>query len=193
MNEIPKFVAMRLNSIIKQVNELEQSKKTPTFEEVEVVWKAYSELHHSILDNMTSQLDEYFPKYRVHNVQQSDTLLQLTKTRVREIADHFLLKLDIDQSNSFPTTLVTQNQIVSQNNVQTLSNLIENVNSLQIPDSNKEQIVALVNEFEEESKGRKEPAKLRKIFFNVAELSMDAASFLLKHASEIGILKDVLL
>ena len=193
MEKIPDFVAMRLNSIMRQVNEIEQSKIQPSFDQVEIVWNAYAELHQNILEHMEGRLDEFFPKYKPHNVQFSNLLTELTKLRVRELADHFLLNLDVDQTNSSPDTIITQNQFVSQSNLQTLANLIDNVNSLPIPKSDREQIVSLVKEFEDESKGRKEPTKLRNILFKVAGLSMDAASFLLKHANEIGILKDVLL
>jgi len=73
------------------------------------------------------------------------------------------------------------------------SNLIENVNLLPLSPPTKDEIIKLVKEFEEESEGRKEPTKLRNILFKVSGLSMDAGSFLLKHANEIGVLKDVLL
>lgn len=189
-DKAPDFVARRLNSIIKQVFDIEKSGKIASFNRAEVVWNAYSELHGNILEHM--EVDNFFPNFKPHNAQHSEELLEVVKTRVREIADHFSLTLSIDKVNSIPSTQITQTQIVSQVNVQTLSNLIDNVNSLSIPQSDKEQIITLVKDFEDESKGEKEPKKLRNILFKVAGLSIDAAGFLLKHANEIGMLQKML-
>ena len=189
-DQAPDFVARRLNSIIKQVFELEKTGKTPSFERAEVIWGAYSELHKKIVEHM--EFDEFFPDFKPHNVGHSEDLLEVIKTRVREIADHFSLTLDIDKPYSVPTTQITQTQIVSQTNVQTLTSLIDVINTLSISSSDKEQIKTLVNEFEKESQGNKDPKKLRGILSKVARLSIDAASFLLKHANEIGVLSDMM-
>ncbi len=85
MDKIPDFVSRRLNSIIKQVSDIEQFQKKPSFDQVEIVWNAYSELHQNILENMETRLGEFFPDYKPHNVQYSSLLLELTKTRVREL------------------------------------------------------------------------------------------------------------
>jgi len=189
-DKAPDFVARRLNSIIKQISDIEKSDKISSFNHAEVIWSAYSELHGNILEHM--ELDEFFPDFKPHNAHHSEELLEVIKTRVREIADHFLLTLDIDKTNSVPNTQITQNQYVSQTNVQTLSSLINNINSLSISPSDKEQITTLVNDFEKESQGSKDPKKLRSMLLKVTGLSVDAASFLLKHANEIGVLKDML-
>lgn len=190
-NEIPPFVAKRLNSIMKQVMEIEQTGKIPSFNRVEIIWNAYSELHGSILEHM--EVDEFFPDYKRYSVGDSEVILELIKTKVREIADNFSLTLEIDKTNIIPSTQITQNQFVTQTNVQTLNSLIENVNTLPISQTNKEQIINLVKEFEEESREGKESKKLRGLMARVAELSIDAASLLLKHANEIGTLRDMLL
>ncbi len=189
-DKAPDFVTRRLNSIIKQISDIEKSDKISSFNHAEVIWSAYSELHENILEHM--ELDEFFPDFKPHNAHHSEELLEVIKTRVHEIADHFLLTLDIDKTNSVPNTQITQNQYVSQTNVQTLSSLINNINSLSISPSDKEQITTLVNDFEKESQGSKDPKKLRSMLLKVTGLSVDAASFLLKHANEIGVLKDML-
>jgi len=117
-SKITDFVARRLNSIIRQISEIENSKKSVGFERVEIVWNSYAELHQSILREM-SDLGEFFPDYKPHDVKYADHLIELTKTKVRELADHFSLTLDIDKTESVPSTVITQNQVVSQTNVQT--------------------------------------------------------------------------
>ena len=190
-DEAPDFVARRLNSIIKQVTDIEKSGKTASFNRAEIIWSAYSELHGDIVEQMN--VDEFFPDYKPHNAHHSEEMLELVKTKIRAIADYFSLTLDIDKTSLVPNTQITQNQYVSQINVQTFSSLINNINSLSISQPDKKQIIALVKEFEEESQSKKEPKKLRNILLRVARLSIDAAGFLLKHANDIGVLKDMLL
>jgi len=192
MNEqAPPYVIRRLNSLMRQITDIENTKKIPQFDRVEVIWNAYAELHQQIAENM--ETDEFFPEYREHKAGHSEILLELIKTRIREIADNLSIDIEIDKANISPNTVINQIQNVTQTNVQSLSNLIDIVNSLSIPKSDKEKITSLVKEFEEEAKNTKQPKKLRGILFKVAELSIDAACFLLKHANEIGVLKNLLL
>jgi len=188
----PPYVIRRLNDLMKQIIDIENTQKIPQFERVEVIWNSYSELHHQILDNM--ETDEFFPQYNAHKASHSQVLLELIKTRLREMASNLSVDLEVDKTmQSSPSTIITQTQNVFQNNVQSLNNLIDIVNSLQILESNKKKVLDLVKEFEEESKNTKQPEKLRNILFKVADLSIDAACFLLKHANEIGILEKLLL
>ena len=189
-NEVPDFVVRRLNSIMKQVTDIEKSGKIPSFERANIIWTSYAELHKNILEEMV--VSEDFPNYVLYSGHSEDAL-ELIKTRVREIADHLAITLEIDKIHPIPHTQITQNQFVTQTNVQTLNNLIDIVNSLSVSQTNKEQIINLVKEFEQESKGNKEPKKLRGLFLQVANLSIDAASFLLKHANDIGALHDLFL
>ena len=92
----PDFVARRLNSIIKQILDIEKSGKIPSFNRAEIIWNAYSELHGNILEHV--DVDNFFPDFRPHNVHHSEELLEIVKTRIREIADNFLLTLDIDKT-----------------------------------------------------------------------------------------------
>lgn len=188
-NQTPTYVVRRLNSLMRQVTDIENMKKVQSFERVEVIWKAYVKLHQQISENV--DVDESFPRLNDNEKpHDSDILLELIKTQIREIADNLSVDLDVDKTNTVPNTMFSQ--YISQTNVQTLNNLINNINSLSIPVTDKEKITLLAKEFEEESKNKKQPEKLRGLLFKVAELSIDAAGFLLKHAHEMGVLKNLL-
>lgn len=190
MSETPSFVIRRLNSLMQQIIDIENRHETPAFDRVQVIWNSYAELHKTMEENM--QVDEFFPQYVEHNARHSDELLELIKTRIREIADNLSVDLAVDKVNVSPNTIINQIQSVSQTNIQTLRNLIDVINTLSIPNSDKEKIIQLVTEFENEVKNEKRSDKLRDILYKVSELSIDAASFLLKHASELGVLKNLL-
>lgn len=189
--ESPPYVIRRLNSLMKQIVDIENTGKVPQFERVEVIWNAFTTLHQEILLNI--ETDEFFPPYQPHNAHHSEILLELIKTRIREIADNLSIDLEIDRIISSPNTVINQTQNVIQTNVQTITNLIDIVNSLSISKSDKEKITHLVKEFEKESENAKRPEKLRELLFKVAEVSIDAGCFLLKHAHGIGVLKNLLL
>ncbi len=191
IKEVPPYVIRRLNSLMRQITDIENMGKVAQFERAEVIWDAYAKLHQEMLSNMTT--GEFFPEYEPHNAHHSDIMLELIKTRIREIADNLSIDLEIDKTNASPSTIINQTQNVIQTNVQTLSNLIDIVNSLSISKSDKEKITSLIREFEEESKNAKRPEKLRSMLLKVAELSIDSACFLLKHAHGIGVLQNLLL
>ncbi len=107
---------------------------------------------------------------------------------LQRIAIGFDVTLDADKPPSTTQLIVN----VSQVNVQNLNNLVEVVNSLAISNEDKENITKLVQEFDEEVKSGKNKEKLRNILYQVAELSIDAASFLLKHAHSMGVLHHLL-
>jgi|CXWL01.1.fsa_nt_gi hypothetical protein len=184
MNEAPEFVARRLNSIIKQITDIERTGKTPSFDRCEVVWNAYSELHQNIIENI--ELDDFFPKYTEHNASHSEVLLEKIKTKIRELADYFSLTLDIDQkTQSGPVMAQYQNQVSTQINLQKVDNVIECINSLNLNFEQKTELVKLTKEFEE-NLNKKDSGKLKSILTKVAEISPKVAGFLLEHASELG-------
>jgi len=80
-----------------------------------------------------------------------------------------------------------QSQSATQVNLQSMNNVIECINSLQIEWEKKEELVKLTKEFEE-NLGKKDSGKLKSILKKVAEISPKVAGFLLEHASELGLI-----
>ena len=110
------------------------------------------------------------------------------KATIREIADALGITLKYDKkSESGPIMAQYQNQNVSQINFQNIDNVIECVNNLQIELNKKEEIINLVREFDQAAE-KKDSSKLKSILKKVAELSPKAATFLLEHASELGLM-----
>src|SRR3989344_8978242 len=109
------------------------------------------------------------------------------KTKIREIAAALGITLEVDKrSNSAPIMAQYQTQSLTQLNLQNVNNVIECVNSLQLEWEKKEEIVKLVREFDEASK-KKEENKLKSIFKKIAEISPQAAGFILQYAKELGL------
>ena len=108
------------------------------------------------------------------------------KTTIREIADALGITLDYDKNDeSSPMMAQYQSQSTTQINLQTMHNVIECINALQIEWERKEELVKLSKEFEENLK-KKDSGMLKTILKKVAEISPKVAGFLLEHASELG-------
>jgi len=108
------------------------------------------------------------------------------KTAIREIADALGITLDFDEAREdSPTMTQYQNQSSTQINLQSMSNVIECINSLQIGWEKKENLVKLTKEFEENLE-KKDSGNLKSILKKVAEISPKVAGYLLEHASELG-------
>src|SRR5437762_12941294 len=110
--DAPPYVIRRLNSLMRQVIDIENMEKVPQFERVEVIWDAYAKLHQEMLLSMDT--DEFFPAYKNHNAHHSEILLELIKTGIREIADNLAIDLEVDKTNTSPNTIITQTQNVIQ-------------------------------------------------------------------------------
>jgi len=109
-------------------------------------------------------------------------------TTIREIGDALGIEFSKDkEEQSGPIMAQYQNQSSTQINLQSVDNVIECINSLQIEWAKKEELVSLTKEFEEATK-KKDSGKLKTILKKVAEISPKVAGFLLEHASELGLL-----
>jgi len=107
-------------------------------------------------------------------------------TTVREIANALGIDLETDKKDqSSPIMAQYQSQSATQVNLQTLDNVIECINSVDIEWGKKEELVKLAKEFEEAGK-TKDSGKLKNILKAVIEISPKVAGFLIEHAAELG-------
>lgn len=194
------FIGRRLRSIFKSIREAETGPDQKTFG-FEHRLKEIGQQYNDVL----SKAKELFPgnKYLPENEKAIDWVLKKSgtsglaeylKSNIRTIADaldipleHPLASYNENSSNN-PAVIVDARTNVSQSNVQTVESTIDNINSLKLDQSKTEEIIKLVKDFEEESKANKDPSKLKEIFKKVAGISVQAASFLLVHAKELGVL-----
>jgi len=113
-------------------------------------------------------------------------------TKTKEIADALGITLRSDElQQTGPIIAQYQNQVSTQVNLQSVENVIECINSLDLELKQKEELVKLTKDFEETAK-TKDPSKLKSILKKVAEISPKVAGFLFEHATELGLLASLL-
>jgi len=189
-DEDKKWAAARLNSML---NELKEGPK--------LIFGDVSNVSHYIprrFVKVHEQIKEKFPDNdgippvlepeEMHEEYQYAKLYYIYTT-INEIANALGITLK-EQGNKDAGQIITQysNQQVTQINVQTTENLIENINKLDIRFDTKTEIVNLVKEFDDEVKNKKDPNKLKEILLKVGKLSFKAGALLFEHAEELGLL-----
>ena len=182
------YVRRRLNSFMNVI--MEGTKGVGSTNEYNVEYyglKQFIEFHKKI--NELFPDNELLPKVKtIEEIVKDYQYAQgfYLKTIIREIADVLDITLDFDKTHAdSPMMAQYQNQSSTQINLQTMNNVIECINSLQIEWEKKEELVKVTKEFEENLK-KKDSSKLKSILTKVAEISPKVAGFLLEHASELG-------
>jgi len=185
-----KWVEASLNSMLKELQEgpkfIHGDESNPAF----YITKRFVELHKQIKEKFSDKnlippvlgLEEINKNYQYAK-------LYYVFTTINQIADALEIKLkDKNQKELGQIIAQYQNLQVTQINVQTIENVIENINKLDIDFNTKTEIVKLVKEFDKEAKGTKDPQKLKDILLKVGKLSAKAGAYLFEHAEELGLL-----
>ena len=198
------FIGRRLISIFKSIREAETGPDQKTFG-FQHRLKEIGGQYNDVLAKAKILFPEnkFFPASENSNEEilyKSGTsgLAEYLKSNTRSIADALDIQLEHPLSQSTTNSPGNQSVFVdartnvSQSNVQKIDSVIDNINSLNLDQSKKEEIVKLAREFDEEATTNKNPLKLKEIFKKVVGLSAKAGSFLLMHAEELGILALIL-
>ncbi len=188
MSEDQEWVKRRLNSVI---DELEKGSK--------FIGGSSTNIEHYTTKRaleILNKLKEKFPENK--SIPEILTREEIQKqyhyapnyyiyTTVREITDALGIDLNVDQKEqSSPIMAQYQNQVSNQINLQTVDNVIECINSLNIKWEQKTELVQLTKDFEKAVE-EKDSGKLKSILKKVAEISPKVAGFLLEHASVLGL------
>ena len=184
----------RLNSTMEEIRE---GSKLISGDESNIgyyITKRFIELHQKIKQKFSDNTSIPEPKTLEEiNEGYKYAKLYYVFTTVKEIADSLGISLKDSQTKETGQIIAQyQNQQVTQVNVQTIDNLIENINKLDIDFNTKTEIVKLVKEFDEEAKGEKNPGKLKDILMKIGKLSAKAGAYLFEHAEELGLLPLIL-
>ncbi|MDH3794238.1 MAG: hypothetical protein OER78_04065 [Nitrosopumilus sp.] len=180
----------KLNSFMKRIQECKEFVRGAETNFDHHITIDFIELHKKIKEKHSD--NESIPDVlTIEEIQKKYQYARLyyVYSTIQDIADALGITLKNNkQQETTPTIAQYQTNVMTQTNVQTLSNLIENVNNLQIEQNQKDEIVKLVNEFEEEAQTSKNPDKLKNILKKVANISAKAGAFLFEHAKELGLL-----
>ena len=189
-DEGKKWAAAKLNTMLKELKEGQELIFGDVSNISHYIPKRFMKIHKQIKEKFpdNNEIPPVLELKELHEEYQYGKLYYIFST-INDIANALGITLKETGSND-SGQIITQNttQQVTQINVQTTENLIENINKLNIQFDTKTEIVNLVKDFDNEVKNKKDPTKLREILLKVGNLSFKAGALLFEHAEELGLL-----
>jgi len=195
LNEPFEYVKKRLNSLYKDAVEAEKQEGFGLEHSSEVIMDELQQLIRFVNENLEGKLLSSLNLTHLHRTLGDRGFMTYVKTNIRKMADLLDIEFDLDRSDEKPQNVfnVIQKQNVSQYSSQTFSNIISNINQLDMDIEIKKEVINLVNSFKDEAeKTDPDVGKLADLWKKIKNKSVEAAAMISYYATVIGVFDKII-